>query len=124
MGQGDVLAGIRGVYGGIRGFTSLNTSLLGPDHLWTVCRRAENPDYYTLTLTETEAGPVVSSESLAKLGGSRTSVSNDTVLRIDHQNGPIETHPSTGSHDVRVVVNPTGSLLRFDIRLPDMKYRA
>jgi predicted glutamine amidotransferase len=88
--QDDVLAGLHAVYGGIHAFTSLNSFLLGPDDLWTVCLHTENPDYYTLTLAETDDGPIVSSEPLGELAGDRTAIPNGTALRIDRWSGAIE----------------------------------
>jgi predicted glutamine amidotransferase len=88
--QDDVLAGLHAVYGGIHAFTSLNSFLLGPDDLWTVCLHTENPDYYTLTLAETDDGPIVSSEPLNELAREQTTILNGTVLRIDRWSGAIE----------------------------------
>ena len=84
------LEGFRAVYGGIRRFTSLNTFLLGPDALWAVGLCTQNPTYYTLALTETEDGPIVSSEPLPKLAGKQTPLPSGTILRIDRRTGAIK----------------------------------
>lgn len=90
--EGRVLSGLREILGGIRDFTSLNSLLLGPDELWSVCLHSKHPDYYTLTLTSTPDGPVVSSEPLPELGGEQKSVSNGTILRVGLGTGQIENH--------------------------------
>jgi len=87
-----VLEGIRAVYGAILDYTSLNSFLLGPEALWAVCLHTENPDYYTLTLAETDDGPIVSSEPLDELAGEQTTILNGTVLWINRWSGAIETH--------------------------------
>jgi len=88
--QGSVLTGLREVCSGILNFTSLNCFLLGPSDLWAACLHTANPVYYTLTLTETDAGPVVSSEPLDELAGSKTALSRGTVVQIDRATGTIE----------------------------------
>jgi predicted glutamine amidotransferase len=88
--EGEVLEAFRAVYGGIRDFTSLNSFLLGPDALWAVGLSTENPDYYAMTLAETEAGPIVSSELLDEFAGNRTTISDGTVVRIDRRTGAID----------------------------------
>jgi predicted glutamine amidotransferase len=85
-----ILEGFRAVYGGIRDFTSLNTFLLGPNALWAVGLYTQNPTYYTLTLTETEDGPIISSEPLPEMAGKQTRLPSGTVLRIDRRTGAIE----------------------------------
>ncbi len=89
--EDDVLAGLQTVFGGIRGFTSLNSFLLGPDDLWAVCLHSEKPDYYTLMLTETDAGPIVSSEPLHAFAGKQSALHNGTIVRIGRGAGAIET---------------------------------
>ena len=89
--RGDVFAGIREVYGGIRDFTSLNTFLLGPDDLWAMCRYSEKPAYYSLTLTQTEHGPIVSSEPIAELEGNQVLVPNGSIVRVDRRTGGVDT---------------------------------
>lgn len=92
VGKGDILPGFREIHGGFRDFTSLNSFLLEPDHLWAVCRHAENPNHYTLTLTETEAGRVVSSEPLGEFAEDRTAVPNGTAIRIVRHTRKIDPH--------------------------------
>jgi len=88
--RGRVLSGLREVLGGIRDFTSLNSFVLGPDELWAVCLHTEHPVYYTLTLTMTSDGPVISSEPLSELGGEQKSVASGTILRVDRRTGRVE----------------------------------
>ncbi|MBU0595293.1 class II glutamine amidotransferase [Candidatus Bipolaricaulota bacterium] len=88
---GNILAGIREIYGAIRDYTCLNSFLLGPDDLWAVCLHIENPRYYALTLTEMASGPIVSSEPLPELGDSSV-IPSRTILHIDRRTGTIESH--------------------------------
>ena len=75
-----------------RDFTSLNSFLFGPSDLWAVCLHTENPAYYTLTLAETEHGPIISSEPLPELGGNQTQIPNRTIFHINRRSGAIENH--------------------------------
>ena len=87
-----MLEGIRAVHGSISNFTSLNTFLLGSAELWVVCLYTEMPDYYTLYLSATEHGPVISSEPLAELDTQPTALSNRQIMSIDRGSGDIETY--------------------------------
>jgi len=89
---GDVLGGLREVYGAIQDFTSLNSFLLGPDEFWAVSLCAGNPNYYTLSLSETLHGPVISSEPLAELVPHWTPIPSGHVVRIDRRSGEIQIH--------------------------------
>jgi len=91
--DGRILEGILAVYGGFDDFTGVNTFLLGPEALWVVCLSSENPTYYALSLTQTEHGPIVSSEPLAELGTETTPLPNGTILRIDRRTGATQTLP-------------------------------
>ncbi|MBE0636721.1 class II glutamine amidotransferase [Candidatus Bipolaricaulota bacterium] len=88
--KGQVLEGIRATYGAIDDFTSLNSFLLGPEALWVVCLYTEMPDYYTLYLSATEFGPVISSEILAELDTQPVALSNGEILRIDRTSGHVD----------------------------------
>lgn len=88
--QDRVLEGIRAVYGVIDDFTSLNTFLLGPEVLWVVCLYTEMPDYYTLHLSTTKHGPMISSEPLAELDPQPTALFSGQVLCVDRISGDIQ----------------------------------
>ena len=88
--MGQIIEGFRRVYSAIHDFTSLNTLLLGPDALWVVCLYTEMPEYYTLHLTQTERGPVISSEPIHELGSQWHTLSNRQILSIDRASGVIQ----------------------------------
>jgi hypothetical protein len=88
--KNQVLEGIRAVHGEIADFTSLNTFLLGPEALWVVCLYTQMPDYYTLHLSATKHGPVISSEPLAELDPRPAALSSGQILCIDRMSGDIQ----------------------------------
>ena len=90
--DGRILPGLREVYGAIDDFTSLNSYLLGPDALWVVSLCTKDPTYYELALTETEFGPIVSSEPLPALAGERTEIPSGRVVYVDRRSGAVETY--------------------------------
>jgi len=85
----DPLRGLRTIYGGIHDYSCLNSFLLGPDALWAVCMYATTPDYYTLHLSVSDHGPILSSEPLAEFG-SHAPLANGQILRIDRMQGTID----------------------------------
>ncbi len=84
-----VIEGLRVVYRCIHDYTGLNTFLLGAKALWVICRHATTPNYFTLHLSMTHHGPVISSEPLEELGSSRA-LPNGQILRIDRRDGSID----------------------------------
>ena len=85
-----IIEGFRSIYGAIHDFTSLNTLLLGPDALWVVCLYTEMPEYYTLHLTQTERGPIVSSEPVSEFDSQWDALSSGQILSIDRASGAIQ----------------------------------
>ena len=85
--ESDPLQGFRTVYRGFRDFTCLNSFLMGPDGLWTVCLHTENPGYYTLAVADHPDGPIIASEPLADLSDAWSPMENETVLYIERASG-------------------------------------
>ena len=85
--EADPLQGFRKVYREFSDFTCLNSFLLGPSSLWTVCFHTENPNYYTFAVADLPNGPIIASEPLADVAEVWTPMANETVLVVDRTTG-------------------------------------
>ena len=89
----DPLYGVRKVYRGFHDFTCLNSFLMGPNTLWTVCFHTENPNYYTFAVADLPSGPVIASEPLADVADVWMPMANERVLAVDRTTGEKTEYP-------------------------------
>ena len=89
---GDILSGVREVFGSLQDFTSVNSFLLCKSEFWAVSGFRTHTDYFTLHQANTPAGPIVSSEPLAKLSDRWTATANGSVLRCCRLTGELQTY--------------------------------
>jgi len=90
--KGEILSGVHEVYGRLQDFTSVNSFLLCRSELWVVSGFRTHTDYFTLHLANTPAGPIVSSEPLAKLSDRWATAENGSVIRYCRSTGEPQTY--------------------------------